>query len=67
MPLYEYRCSKGHRFERLERLGEDGPKRCERRDCRSRSFERLLSSGVAIRFRGSGFHNTDYKSKPPED
>ncbi|MFL5248800.1 MAG: FmdB family zinc ribbon protein [Myxococcales bacterium] len=28
MPLYEYECTRGHRFEVLEREAKDAPKHC---------------------------------------
>jgi len=30
MPLYEYQCAKGHRFEALEKISDPPLKRCER-------------------------------------
>ncbi len=63
MPTYEYRCKKGHVFERLQTMNEAPLKRCEK--CKS-SVERLIGSGAGLIFKGTGFYSTDYKkSKSP--
>ena len=65
MPIYEFTCSKGHRFERLQSAGDPLPKVCPEAECRSRTIERTLSS-FTPRFLGSGFHNTDYGKNKKE-
>ena len=56
MPLYEYRCTYcDHLFEKLQTHFEDNPV-CP--ICGSETV-RIMSS-PSIRFRGSGFHCTDY-------
>ena len=61
MPLYEYKCVKcGKRVEILQR-GSDKPySHCP--NCGG-DMKKLFSS-AAIQFKGSGFHKTDYASKP---
>ena len=62
MPLYVYRCQAGHEFEELEPSTAKTERTCR---C-GKPASRVLSS-VSIRFRGSGFHNTDYprrKARP---
>ena len=45
MPVYEYECKKcGHRFERVESLGEHGSKRVSCPSCKSTSVRQLLGS-----------------------
>ncbi len=59
MPTYEYRCPKGHGFEKFF------PQMTNRRRIRcpkcGQLAERLISSGGGLVFKGSGFYITDYK------
>ncbi|HXG41804.1 MAG TPA: FmdB family zinc ribbon protein [Dehalococcoidia bacterium] len=55
MPIYEYRCSQGHQYERWE--GFDAPVEQECPDCGSTA--RRLFSPPAIIFKGPGFYSTD--------
>ena len=60
MPTYEYECRKcGHAFERFQSMTEEPVKRCP--VCRGK-VQRLVGSGAGILFKGSGFHETDYRS-----
>ncbi|MBK5110878.1 MAG: zinc ribbon domain-containing protein [Thermoleophilia bacterium] len=59
MPLYEYRCEKGHTFEVIQSITEDSLTECQ--ECRAPA-RRVLHS-PAIHFKGSGFHNTDYGTR----
>ena len=73
MPTYEYRCPKGHVFEKFYPTITDKRKvACPR--C-GKMAERLVSGGSGLVFKGSGFYITDYKragektdaeAKPPE-
>jgi putative FmdB family regulatory protein len=56
MPIYEYRCDKGHTFEVLQRMSDDPVTECE--VCGA-SVQRVFHP-VAVHFKGSGFYNTDY-------
>ena len=56
MPLYDYRCDKGHQTEVLARADEPAPAACE--TCGG-PLERQLHA-PAIRYRGPGFYSTDY-------
>ncbi len=56
MPLYEYRCPSGHRFEKIQSFS--APEQLECPKC-GQMGERLLSA-PAIQFKGSGFYLTDY-------
>jgi putative FmdB family regulatory protein len=56
MPIYEYRCEKGHTFEVLQRMSDDPISKCE--ICGA-PVHRLFHP-VAVHFKGSGFYNTDY-------
>src|SRR6185436_18604366 len=59
MPIYEYRCKKGHTFEVLQRMSDDALETCE--VC-SAPAVRVLHA-PAVHFKGSGFYNTDYGTK----
>ena len=59
MPLYEYRCEKGHTFEVFQKMTDDPVSECER--C-GRPVQRVFHP-VAVHFKGSGFYNTDYGKK----
>lgn len=59
MPLYEYECEKGHRFELIRKFSDPPVTRCIR--CKSKV--RKLISSSAIAFKGSGWYVTDYGRK----
>jgi putative FmdB family regulatory protein len=56
MPIYEYRCDKGHNFEVMQRMSDDALTECS--ICGA-PVQRVFHP-VAIHFKGSGFYNTDY-------
>ncbi len=57
VPIYEYRCPNGHRFERFQRMSDPPPEACE--VCGEGPVEVVLFP-VAAHFKGSGFYTTDY-------
>lgn len=59
MPIYEYKCANGHVFDVIQRMSDEALTECQ--ECGARA-ERVLHP-VAIHFKGSGFHNTDYGKK----
>ena len=59
MPIYEYRCTKGHTFEVMQRMADDPVTKCE--VCGA-PVQRVFHP-VAIHFKGKGFYNTDYGTK----
>ena len=59
MPIYEYRCEKGHTFEVMQRMTEDPLATCS--TCGA-PVQRVFHP-VAVHFKGSGFYNTDYGKK----
>lgn len=62
MPIYEYKCTNGHVFDVIQRMSDEALTECQ--ECAAPA-ERVLHP-VAIHFKGSGFHNTDYgKKKAP--
>jgi putative FmdB family regulatory protein len=59
VPIYEYKCDNGHVFDVIQRISDEALGECQ--ECGARA-ERVLHP-VAIHFKGSGFHNTDYGRK----
>jgi putative FmdB family regulatory protein len=59
VPIYEYRCTKGHTFDVSQPINDDPLTKCQ--VCGS-PVERVLHS-PAVHFKGSGFYNTDYGTK----
>ena len=57
MPIYEYRCPKGHEFETFHRMDDPPPKACD--VCGAAPLERVFHP-VPVFFKGSGFYSTDY-------
>ncbi len=65
MPTYEYECTKcDHAFERFQSMTDEPLKRCPKCRCKVR---RLFGTGAGIIFKGSGFYETDYRSKSYRD
>jgi putative FmdB family regulatory protein len=59
MPIYEYRCERGHTFEVMQRMTDDPLTVCEEHGT---PVQRVFHP-VAVHFKGSGFYNTDYGKK----
>src|SRR4051812_47297910 len=59
MPIYEYRCERGHTFEVMQRMTDDPLELCEEHGT---PVQRVFHP-VAVHFKGSGFYNTDYGKK----
>jgi putative FmdB family regulatory protein len=59
MPIYEYRCERGHTFEAMQRMTDDPLTSCS--TCEA-PVQRVFHP-VAVHFKGSGFYNTDYGKK----
>jgi putative FmdB family regulatory protein len=59
VPIYEYRCEQGHQFEVMQRMSDEAVSSCN--EC-SAPVRRVFNP-VAIHFKGSGFHNTDYGTR----
>src|SRR4051812_16336097 len=65
MPIYEYRCPKGHTFERFQSMTAPSPEKCD--VCGASPVEIVLYP-VAVHYKGSGFYSTDYgKGKAKKD
>lgn len=59
MPIYEYKCKKGHVFETMQSFSDDPLTECE--VCGA-PVQRVYHP-VSVHFKGSGFYNTDYGTK----
>jgi len=59
MPIYEYRCDKGHTFEIVQRMTDDPVASCQ--TCEA-PVQRVFHP-VAVHFKGKGFYNTDYGTR----
>jgi len=63
MPTYEYECTHcGHNFEYVQGINDKHLENCPK--C-NKKVRRLISSGLGIIFKGSGFYATDYRKKSP--
>ena len=62
MPTYDYECGAcGHQFELFQSMSDKVKRKCP--ECKKTKLQRLIGSGGAILFKGSGFYTTDYRSK----
>lgn len=59
MPLYEYECANGHRFEVIQKFSDPPLEKCQ--TCGA-AVRKLLAS-PAIQFKGTGWYITDYAKK----
>jgi putative FmdB family regulatory protein len=57
VPIYEYKCPKGHVFEVFQKMTDPPVAVCE--ICGAGPVQRVLYP-VAVHFKGSGFYSTDY-------
>ena len=62
MPTYDYVCkSCEHQFERFQSITAEPIRECPK--CEKRSVRRVITAGAGVIFKGSGFYQTDYRSK----
>jgi putative FmdB family regulatory protein len=59
VPIYEYRCERGHHFEVIQSMSDDPISACQQ--CGA-PVQRVFHP-VAVHFKGSGFYTTDYGSQ----
>lgn len=57
MPIYEYRCPKGHTFDLLQRINDPPASECQ--ICGAVPVDKVLYP-AALHFKGSGFYSTEY-------
>lgn len=64
MPTYDYVCQDcSHAFEHFQSMSSDPLSTCPQ--CQGR-LKRLIGTGGALIFKGSGFYCTDYKKPSPD-
>jgi putative FmdB family regulatory protein len=62
MPTYDYQCDAcAHKFELYQGINDEKKKKCP--ECGKLKLRRLIGTGAAIVFKGSGFYQTDYRSE----
>src|SRR5690349_20661027 len=62
MPTYDYKCKAcGHRFEQFQSMSDKPLRKCPQ--CGKSALQRLIGTGAAVLFKGSGFYQTDYRSE----
>jgi putative FmdB family regulatory protein len=59
MPIYEYKCKKGHVFEVRQSFTDEPLTKCE--VCGA-PVQKVFHP-VSVHFKGAGFYNTDYGTK----
>ncbi|NOZ22327.1 MAG: zinc ribbon domain-containing protein [Planctomycetes bacterium] len=65
MPTYEYECDAcGHTMEMFQSITDKSIRKCPK--CKKLKLRRLIGAGAGIIFKGSGFYETDYRSKDYE-
>lgn len=57
MPVYDYRCEKCGKFDKMQRITEPALTVCP--TCGA-PVERLISQNIGVVFKGSGFYSTDH-------
>ncbi len=62
MPTYDYVCDAcDHAFELYQSITAATKRKCP--ECGRMKLRRLIGTGAAIMFKGSGFYSTDYRSE----
>lgn len=62
MPTYDYHCDACNKdFEIYHSITEEARRKCPK--CGKNKLRRLIGTGAAIMFKGSGFYTTDYRSE----
>ncbi len=62
MPTYDYACDAcGHAFEEFQSITAKPLRKCP--ECAKPKLKRLIGTGAAVIFKGSGFYETDYRSE----
>lgn len=62
MPTYDYRCGNcEHTFELFQKMSDAPKRKCPK--CGRNTLNRLIGTGGAVLFKGSGFYQTDYRSE----
>ena len=66
MPTYDYRCGAcEHKFELFQSMKDEAIRKCP--ECGKLKVKRIIGGGSGILFKGTGFYQTDYRSKSYSD
>ncbi len=61
MPTYEYKCNScEYKFEVFQSITAEAIKECPQ--CNKEEVIKLISGGMGVIYKGSGFYTTDYKN-----
>tara|TARA_B100000678_G_scaffold6042_1_gene5232 strand:+ start:2218 stop:2556 length:339 start_codon:yes stop_codon:yes gene_type:complete len=64
VPIYEYKCNTcDHQFEILQKINDVPAKTCP--ECNSHNLRKLVSA-AAFKLKGTGWYETDFKTKKPK-
>ena len=58
MPTYDYHCAKCGPMEVFQSMRDDALTVCP--ECGSKRFQKQVSGGAGVIFKGDGFYETDY-------
>lgn len=62
MPNYDYRCTAcGHVSEIFQSMSEASLTKCP--NCGKETFERIVTGGAGVLYKGEGWYVTDYSKK----
>jgi putative FmdB family regulatory protein len=62
LPTYDYQCDAcNHLFEVYQGINDEKLRKCP--ECKKLKLRRLLGTGGAVVFKGTGFYQTDYRSE----
>ena len=64
MPIYDYRCTKGHEFEADQGIKDEPIKTCREKGCRAKAKRPI--SKTSFRLLGSGWFSDGYGSVKQE-
>jgi putative FmdB family regulatory protein len=59
MPMYEYECSNGHRFEEIQKFADPPLARCKK--CKAKAKRLLSASNFALK--GDGWYKDGYAKR----
>jgi len=61
MPTYDYKCTNcEYEFEKFQSMTARPLRKCP--NCGKQTLNKLIGTGAAVIFKGSGFYQTDYPS-----
>lgn len=64
MPTYDYQCTSCKcEFEHFQSMSDKPLVKCTK--CGKKTLKRLIGFGGGVLFKGTGFYETDYRTKTP--